>query len=138
MQKKIHEYLIPNENSLDDIDISLERWDRIFLYGDLGTGKTTLIRHILRKYMDNPSLVVRSPTYTYYQKYSTNLYHFDLYRIEEYATFVSIGWEEILGDVGTIALIEWPEILGESVKPTKKISIEVMEDGIRKVRIENL
>jgi tRNA threonylcarbamoyladenosine biosynthesis protein TsaE len=61
--------------------------------------------------MNDPILVVRSPTYTYYQKYSTSIYHFDLYRLEDYDTFVSIGGEEILGDSCTITLIEWPEIL---------------------------
>ena len=64
--------------------------------------------------MDDPTLVVRSPTYTYYQKYS----------------------KEILEDSSTIALIEWPEILGDRIQYTTKISIEVMENGDRKVIIE--
>jgi tRNA threonylcarbamoyl adenosine modification protein YjeE len=88
--------------------------------------------------MDNPTLIVRSPTYTYYQKYWKNIYHCDLYRIEDYPTWVSIGGEEVAQDPSSIMLIEWPEILGDSVTPTKKISIEVMEDGRRKVMVENL
>lgn len=113
--------------------------------------------------MNDPTLIVRSPTYTYYQKYSKEIvgtkeigdrggtsenlpptssllppvYHFDLYRIEDYDAFISIGGEEILGDEHTIALIEWPEILGESVSYTKKISITLMEDGGREVVIES-
>ena len=60
----------------------------------------------------------------------------DLYRLEDYDTFVSIGGEEIFTDPDTIVLIEWPEILGDTVQYTKKISIEVMEDGGREVVVE--
>ena len=69
MQKTITEYIIQDEKELDDIVFDLLPGDHIFFYGDLGAGKSTYIRHILRRYMDDPSLVVRSPTYTYYQKY---------------------------------------------------------------------
>jgi tRNA A37 threonylcarbamoyladenosine biosynthesis protein TsaE len=61
-----------------------------------------------------------------------------LYRIEDYQTWVSIGGEEIGQDPSSILLIEWPEILGDSVKATKNISIEVMEDGRRRVRVESI
>lgn len=137
MQKSTQKYIIQDEKELDDIDISLTAWDRVFFVWDLGAGKSTFIRHILRKYLDDATLIVRSPTYTYYQKYGTDIYHFDLYRLEDYDTFVSIGGEEILEDTDTIALIEWPEILGDTVQYTKKISIEMMEDGRREVIIEN-
>ncbi len=70
MQKNIQEYIISNEKELDEIDFSLVPGDRIFFSGDLGVGKSTFIRYILRKYMNDPNLIVRSPTYTYYQKYS--------------------------------------------------------------------
>ena len=88
--------------------------------------------------MDDPTLVVRSPTYTYYQKYGNNIYHMDLYRLEDYETWVSIGGEEIAEDQTTIMLIEWPEILGERVLYTQKISIELMEIGERKVVVEKI
>ncbi len=136
MQKTITEYIIQDEKELDDIRFDLTPWDRIFFYGDLGAGKSTYIRHILRKYLSDPTLVVRSPTYTYYQKYDSNIYHMDLYRLEDYTTFVSIWGTEILEDKNTIALIEWPEILWDALQATKKISIEVMEDGRRRVRVE--
>jgi tRNA A37 threonylcarbamoyladenosine biosynthesis protein TsaE len=123
-----------------------------------------MIRHILRKYMDDPTLVVRSPTYTYYQKYSKEIvgtqeigdreetkknlpptssflspvYHMDLYRLEDYETWVSIGGEEIAEDPTTIMLIEWPEILGDRIQYTQKVSIEVMENGEREVVVESI
>ena len=111
MQKTITEYIIQYEKELDDIVFDLVPGDRVFFYGDLGAGKSTYIRHILRKYLNNSTLVVRSPTYTYYQKYDSNIYHCDLYRLEDYSTWVSIGGEEISQDPDSIILIEWPEIL---------------------------
>lgn len=138
MQKNTQEYIIHDEKELYDIVFPLIAWDRIFFSWDLGAGKSTYIRHILRKYLDDTTLVVRSPTYIYYQKYGTNIYHCDLYRIEDYSTWVSIGGEEIAQDPQSIMLIEWPEILGEGVKPTKKICIKAMEDGRRKIIIAKL
>ena len=133
MQKYTQEYIVHSEKELDDINIPLTPGDRIFFVWDLGNGKSTFIRSILRKYTNNPTLVVRSPTYTYYQKYEENIYHFDLYRLEDYDTFISIGGEEILEDTNSIALIEWPEILWEHIQYTKKISINMMEDGGREI-----
>lgn len=86
--------------------------------------------------MNNPNLIVRSPTYTYYQKYDT-IYHCDLYRLEDYSTWISIGGEEIAQDPDSIMLIEWPEIFGSSITPTKTVSIEMMETGERRVIISS-
>ncbi len=136
MQKNAQEYIISKEKELDEIVFSLILGDRIFFSWDLGVGKSTFIRHILRKYMNDPKLIVRSPTYTYYQKYGS-VFHCDLYRIEDYSTWISIGGEEIALDPDSIMLIEWPEILGSSITPTKKVSIEVMETGERRIIISN-
>ena len=70
MQKMVTEYIIRDEKELDNIIFDLVPGDRIFFSGDLGAGKSTYIRHILRLYMNDPTLIVRSPTYTYYQRYS--------------------------------------------------------------------
>ncbi len=134
MQTNTVEYIIRDEKELDEIAFDLISWDRIFFVWDLGVGKSTFIRYLLRRYTNNPKLIVRSPTYTYYQKYDS-VYHFDLYRIEDYTTWVSIWWEEINQSVDSIMLIEWPEILEGSIIPNKKISIELLENGDRKVNI---
>jgi N-acetylmuramate 1-kinase len=69
MQKSIIEYIVTNEKELDDIVFDLIPGDRICFSGNLGAGKSTYIRYILRKCLDDPTLIVRSPTYTYYQQY---------------------------------------------------------------------
>lgn len=66
------------------------------------------------------------------------MYHFDLYRIEDVSTFHSIGATEILENPNSIALIEWPELIEDFVKPTKKISIRILEDGARELYIESM
>lgn len=163
MQKISHKFLIQDEFSLDKYTFPLIKWDRIFFYGDLWAGKSTFIRYLLRKHFNDPNLVVRSPTYTYYQKYSRivgsqdnrivtpelwevhptilpsyypTIYHFDLYRIEDLTTFYSIWWMEILENHDSIALIEWPELLSDFITPTKIISIRILENGEREMIFE--
>jgi tRNA threonylcarbamoyl adenosine modification protein YjeE len=134
MQKNTLEYIISNEKEFDTINLDIIPGDRIFFIWDLGVGKSTFIRHLIRKHMDNTNLIVRSPTYTYYQQYDI-IYHCDLYRLEDYSTWASIGWEEILQDMTNIVLIEWPQILSGKVQATKKVSMELMETGDRKITI---
>lgn len=134
MQKSIQEYIISNEEQINDLHFELSRWDRIFFTGDLGAGKSTFIRHLLRKHFSNPSLIVRSPTYTYYQKYE-NIFHCDLYRIDDFNVWISIGGKEISDSPDSILLIEWPQILGENIKPTKAVHIEILDNDTRKITI---
>ena len=143
MQKNEQIFEISDEKSLVNIVPTLKKWDKIFFYGDLGAGKTTFIRAILRKFFDDEKIIVRSPTYTYYQEYSDathgKVFHFDLYRLDDLENFYLIGSDEIVQNSESIALIEWPEILDESVQPTKKIFISYDENsGKRIFRIEEI
>lgn len=61
----------------------------IFLYGDLGAGKTTLSSKIIQALLPDKDIQVTSPTYVYYNIYQ-DITHFDLYRLENYDGFVSI------------------------------------------------
>lgn len=113
-------------NDIKNIKIHLPKEGIIFLYWDLWAWKTTLIQNILKnKY--NISESITSPTYTYYNKYNDNIYHFDLYRLEKYDEFFAIWWEEIL-DWETICFIEWPDILEKYYKPDVIIRIDKIED----------
>lgn len=81
----------------------------IYLVGDLGTGKTTLVRGLLRAL--GYEGVVKSPTYTLIEHYSVGgfgVYHWDLYRIQKPEELNYVGQGDFFDGVA-IHLIEWPE-----------------------------
>jgi tRNA threonylcarbamoyladenosine biosynthesis protein TsaE len=80
----------------------------IYLHGDLGAGKTTLVRGVLRGLNYNDK--VKSPTYTLVESYpvqNATLYHLDLYRLHDAAELAFIGIEEYFSEK-SITFIEWP------------------------------
>lgn len=135
MQKVSSTYILKTEEDIKNIQELPKNGDIWFFFGDLGYGKTTLIRHLLRNYFGDLSIQVRSPTYTYYTKYD-HIYHFDLYRVDDYDGFISIGGDEILQNPENISLIEWPEILEWHINPTHRVTIEIWVDGTRTIGIE--
>lgn len=81
----------------------------VFLRGNLGAGKTTLVRGILRSMEFNGA--VKSPTYTLLEPYDLvqgQVFHFDLYRLQSPQELEFIGFDEIFSGPG-LKLIEWPE-----------------------------
>lgn len=95
----------------------------IWLVGDLGAGKTTLVRGLLRGLHFEGR--VKSPTFTlveYYSFSSFNLYHFDLYRFVDPMEWEEAGFRECFGPK-SVCLVEWPE-KGEGVVPEPDLSIE--------------
>lgn len=91
----------------------VQKGDVVLLEGDLGAGKTAFARVFLRHLAQNPELEVPSPTFTLVQQYETpkgEVWHFDLYRLEDADEMLEIGWDEAL--TSAVSLIEWPERLG--------------------------
>ena len=82
----------------------------IFLEGDLGTGKTTLVKEILKSLgLSEP---VTSPTFTIIEPYlikDKKIYHIDLYRIESRKELEVLGIEEYSAENDCLIFIEWPE-----------------------------
>jgi len=101
--------------------------DVFTLQGPLGAGKSVFCRAFIQQLMGN-AVEVPSPTFTLVQTYSApkvEIWHFDLYRIEDPEEIYEIGWEEALSD--GVLLIEWPERLG-SLLP--KIRKEIIFDQV--------
>lgn len=107
----------------------------IYLYGDLGAGKTTFARGFLhtRGYFGK----VKSPTYTFIESYSDlkcHIHHLDLYRLNKPEEIEGIGIRDYLTDDGII-LIEWPEKgRGFLPEPTIKLTMEILTKG-RKITL---
>ena len=115
-----------NKEEYKKIELSIEKWDIVFLYWDLWAWKTTLTQYILNNLFGIQERI-KSPTYIHYKKYKENIYHFDLYRLESYDEFVNIWWEEILDNKDNISIIEWPELIEKYYKPKYKIFIKKIE-----------
>ncbi|MBN9280025.1 MAG: tRNA (adenosine(37)-N6)-threonylcarbamoyltransferase complex ATPase subunit type 1 TsaE [Hyphomicrobium sp.] len=92
------------------IALKVRAGDLITLTGDLGAGKTTFARALIRAMLGDPEAEVPSPTFTIVQPYATariDIAHFDLYRLADPAELDEIGFDEAV--TGGLALVEWPE-----------------------------
>ena len=94
--------------------------------GDLGVGKTTLIKVLCKKLGTND--LVTSPTFSLVNKYNyketKSIYHFDFYRIKNIEEVYDIGYEEYFFS-NSVCLIEWPEKARELI-PNKSIKVEII------------
>ena len=93
--------------------------DALLLYGELGAGKTTLARGLVRALAD-PDEEVPSPTFTLVQTYQGPDFpvaHFDLYRLASPQEVFELGFDEAL-DEGA-AVVEWPQRLGARLPPDR-------------------
>ncbi|EKE30136.1 MAG: hypothetical protein ACD_2C00038G0013 [uncultured bacterium (gcode 4)] len=112
-------------SDLQALKLDIKPWFKVFLYWDLGAGKTSFVRNVLKNQFGIQENIT-SPTYIHYRKYDS-IYHFDLYRLESYDDFVNIGWEEILESEKNICFIEWPEILEAAYKPDIIVTFDKVE-----------
>lgn len=101
----------------------LKPGDIVLLKGDLGAGKTTLVKGIVQVWKV-PAEKVHSPTFVLMNYYPARIpvYHFDFYRLNAPDEIAAIGYEEFLYGRG-VSLIEWPEKFG-GLSPEEYILVE--------------
>jgi N-acetylmuramate 1-kinase len=105
---------LPNEPATArfalDIAAALEPGDLVTLSGDLGAGKTTFARALIRYLAGDDAVEVPSPTFTLLQSYELPrfaLVHADFYRLSGAAELAELGFDDL--PVGTVVLLEWPD-----------------------------
>ena len=132
-------YLLTDLNKAAEFVIKHSKNKIILFYGNMGAGKTTLIKEICKQL--GVTERVSSPTYSIVNEYDTandKIYHFDLYRMKDEEEAYQVGFEEYL-DSGHWIFIEWPDRL-KSLMPEEAntITIEILSDNSRKVSITNI
>ncbi|WP_288483313.1 tRNA (adenosine(37)-N6)-threonylcarbamoyltransferase complex ATPase subunit type 1 TsaE [uncultured Acidovorax sp.] len=108
----------------------------ITLHGDLGAGKTTLVRHLLRALGVQGR--IKSPTYAVVEPHETAqlaIWHFDFYRFDDPREWEDAGFRDIFASHG-LKLAEWPEKAAALTPPADlAIHIEAMDETERQVTL---
>ena len=115
----------------------------IFLYGEMGVGKTTFIRYLINEFQKRNNIEiteVTSPTFNLLNQYEINeinINHYDLFRIKTNEEIQNLGLFE--DNINTITLIEWPQIIKEKPKNLIELIFEYGNDHrTRSVQIKGL
>jgi tRNA threonylcarbamoyladenosine biosynthesis protein TsaE len=114
----------------------LKKGDIIGFIGELGSGKTTIIKGIVKHFSNSD---VYSPSFIIVNEYQGKIpiFHFDLYRIKDFDELIDIGWEDYI-DKGII-LIEWAEKIKKNLpKNIIWVKINIIGKKKRKIEIKNL
>ena len=127
-------------NFAKDFAKDLKTGDIVVLTGDLGSGKTKFTQGILEYFgLGNE---ISSPTFTIVNEHHTkdiNIYHFDVYRLEDVDEFYAIGGEDYFEN--GISIIEWGEII-ENILPKRYIKITFSKDenneNYRELKIDKM
>jgi tRNA threonylcarbamoyladenosine biosynthesis protein TsaE len=132
-------FIVKNESEIPHLALELREWivaqKNILFYGEMGAGKTTLIKGICAAL--GSSNEISSPTYALVNEYEGDnslIYHFDLFRLKSFKEVLDIGFEEYI-DSDAICLIEWPEKIESLVEHGLKIEIDKIDFNTRKISI---
>ena len=157
-ESKVLLNLMPTSIKSDKIDLSTEKETEelastflkkikpgcfIFLYGEIGVGKTTFIRYLINQFQKLNKLEiteVTSPTFNLLNEYQINdfkINHYDLFRLKSTEEIKNLDLFE--DNKNTITLVEWPQIIKEKPKNLIEIVFEYGKDHkTRSVEIKGL
>lgn len=123
-----------------EITVHLQPPCLVLLEGDLGAGKTTLVKGIVAGLGAASEDEVTSPSFTLVHEYGSagSVYHADLYRIEGARDLATLGLEDLSSQAATV-LVEWGEKLGDNAPlPCVKIRMEHLGSDERRILVERV
>ena len=139
---------ISSEETTKELAKELTRYlkggEIIYLYGEMGVGKTTFVRHLINQFQKNKKLhitEVTSPTFNLLNEYDINdlvIKHYDLFRLKDKSEITNLDLFE--NNQNTITLIEWPQLISKnkSIKTIDLIFSYENELNNRSVKIDGL
>lgn len=137
MKKFISHSLKDTEMFAEKIAGQLCQGKVVLLFGDLGAGKTTFSKSLIKALGFNG--VVTSPTFTIVNQYEGEIpiSHFDMYRLESEDEAFEIGVDEILQSGQNVCIVEWPEkVMSLFSDDTLKIHINILDENTREFVLE--
>ena len=112
----------------------------VLLSGDLGAGKTTLVKGIAQGFHAAAEEDVTSPTFTLVHEYrgpSATLYHIDLYRVDTQRELETLGLDDLMGET-SVLLIEWGEKFSRFERERNvEIALERISENERRLLVSN-
>ena len=118
---------------------TLKRARMVILRGDLGAGKTTLVKGIAEGLHAASQDDVTSPTFTLIHEFrgpEVNLFHVDLYRVDTLRELDTLGLDELFAEDGNLVLLEWGEKFPRFVQERDvEICLERQGDQERKIKV---
>lgn len=135
------------QNLGEEFALKLHPKDVVFLSGELGSGKTTLVKGIARSLGVQTRII--SPTFVILRTHTikgqelgvrslniNKIYHLDLYRLENESDIKNLALDDLFTDPEAVTIIEWPEKIGSLPQKTYRILFEHRSKGSRKITIE--
>ncbi len=140
-------FILSSEKNTEELAKKLQKklklGDIIFLYGEMGVGKTTFIRYLINEFQKKNKInltEVTSPTFNIMNEYYINevkINHYDLFRLKSSQETRNLGLFE--NCLNSINLVEWPQIINEKPKNLIELIFEYEDDHQkRKVQIKGI